>query len=415
MVSSTTAVTQPHTTTLSVVIPAYNEEEGIGAIIERVLRARTPVNEAGETIDRWEVLVIDDASEDHTAKIAASYPEVRVIRHDRNRGYGGALKTGFEEARGEYIGFLDADGTYPPEYFPALCQVLFKQRADIVIGSRLSGDSSAMPLPRLVGNKFFAYLLSWISGTKVTDSASGMRVFRKSVLSKLLPLPDGLHLTPAMSTSALHAELRIVEVPIPYEERVGRSKLRVVFDGFRFLDVIVRITRLYNPLKFFGAMALALLAAAFVLGVEPVMHYLRVRRVEDTEIYRLFTIMVLTLTGIQIAVFGALSNYVLELIHGRRLTQPGFIGRYILNRRVIRRSGVIGVALMASAVVLNYRTIIEYVTTGSIYVHWVYILTGAVLFLVGVQLVMGSILIGIIEELKGRGSGFAAHENRHGS
>lgn len=388
--------------TLSVVIPAYNEENGIGTIIERVLRARPLVGDGVETIDNWEVLVVDDASKDRTAEIAASYPDVKVIRHEANRGYGGALKTGFQEASGEFVGFLDADGTYPPEHFPRLCQAMFEQNADMVIGSRLSGEKSAMPLPRFIGNKFFAYLLSWIVGRKITDTASGMRVFRKSVLSKLLPLPDGLHLTPAMSTHALHGGVRIIEVPIPYEERVGRSKLSVVHDGFRFLNVIVGIASLYNPLKFFGAAGLLLLATAFALGVNPVLYYIYVRRVEDNEMYRLVTIMVLTLVGLQLLFFGALANYVVEIVHGRLLHQPGFVGRYLINRRIIRRSGLAGPVLIVLAIILNYQTITEFVTTGHVYVHWAYVLTGAVLFLSGVQLLMGSVLIGILEELRNR-------------
>lgn len=387
---------------LSIVVPAYNEESGIAAIIKRILEVKQKIIESTGQIGEVELIVVNDASSDRTAEIASQFRDVVVVSHERNKGYGGALKTGFERARGEYIGFLDADGTYPPEHFPDLCQAMFQENADMVVGSRMSGERSEMPFQRYIGNKLFAYLLSWIVGKRITDTASGMRVFKRGTLPKLFPLPDGLHLTPAMSTRALHEGLKIVEVPIPYEERVGRSKLNPISDGFRFLNIIIGVARLYNPLKFFGAVGVLLLGAGLFLSIDPILYYLRVRRVEDTEIYRLFTIMVLYVTGINLMSFGAFSNYVLDIMHGKELNRHGLIGRYFLSRRVIRRSGLLGTTLMALAVALNHQTILEYLTKGHIYVHWSYVLTGATFFLVGLQLLMGSILIRILEELRER-------------
>ncbi|MGC8782481.1 MAG: glycosyltransferase family 2 protein, partial [Anaerolineae bacterium] len=102
-------------TTLSVVIPAYNEEAGIQAVVQRVLATRPQL--AAEGLD-LELIVVDDGSRDRTAELVAATPAARLIRHRTNGGYGAALKTGFAAARGEWIGFLDADGTYPPEHFP---------------------------------------------------------------------------------------------------------------------------------------------------------------------------------------------------------------------------------------------------------------------------------------------------------
>mgnify|MGYP001296325871 FL=1 len=387
---------------LSVVIPAYNEEDGIAPILERVLKVKRAVQKSPGAIEDVEVIVVNDASQDRTCDIASSYPDVTVITHSQNKGYGGALKTGFAAAKGEWIGFLDADGTYPPEEFPALCEAMVSQNADMVIGSRMTGAKSGMPIRRYIGNKFFAYLLSWIVGSAITDTASGQRVFKRTILSQLLPLPDGLHLTPAMSTAALHEGLNIIEVPIRYDNRVGRSKLHIVSDGFRFLNIIIRTARLYNPLKFFGVVGLALLAIGCFLSVEPITYYLDVRRVEDTEIYRLVTIMVLFVTGINVMVFGAFANHILEIVRGKTLAQSSLLGKYVLNRRTIGRSGLLGTILMLGAVSLNYQALYEYITSGYIFVHWVYVLTGATLFLVGLQLLMGSILVGILQEINER-------------
>ena len=123
----------------------------------------------------------------------------------------------------------------------------------------LSGESE-MPLVRRVGNTIFAALLSIVGSRKISDSASGMRVFR-GVLPILYPLPDGLDFTPAMSTRAVYEGINMVEVPIPYKERVGRSKLNPLKDGIRFLRSILWTALLYDPQRFFGTLGLAMLVA----------------------------------------------------------------------------------------------------------------------------------------------------------
>ena len=129
-------------TMLSVVIPAYNEQNGIREIAERVLNVRPSLVDVG--VDQLELLIVDDGSADETAKIAESIDGVQLIVHQNNQGYGAALKTGFRKSTGELIGFLDADGTYPPEYFADLCKVAL-DGAELVVGSRFAGSSSAYP------------------------------------------------------------------------------------------------------------------------------------------------------------------------------------------------------------------------------------------------------------------------------
>ena len=145
---------------LSVVIPALNEENGIDAILQRVLAQRDGL--AAEGIDTLEVIVVDDGSKDRTAERIRTYADVRLIQHPVNRGYGAALKTGFNAATGDLLAFLDADGTYPPESFPELCRAIEEHDADLIIGSRMLSGESEMPLVRRVG--------------RLSDSASGMRV-----------------------------------------------------------------------------------------------------------------------------------------------------------------------------------------------------------------------------------------------
>ncbi len=226
-------VTQPAPVVLSVVIPAYNEEKAIASIIERVLAVEKRLSEAG--ISELELIVVDDGSHDGTVDQAARYSLVHLIQHPQNKGYGAALKTGFNAARGQLLGFLDADGTYPPEHFPELCKEILAG-ADLVVGSRRSGGETEMPPVRRLGNFLWSNLVTLLGGQRVVDPASGMRVFRREILERIYPLPDGLNLTPVMSTRAVHEGVKVVEVPIPYKERVGRSKLSVVRDGSRFLN-----------------------------------------------------------------------------------------------------------------------------------------------------------------------------------
>jgi glycosyltransferase involved in cell wall biosynthesis len=133
---------------LSVVIPAYNEEDDIAAIVERVLAVRPELSEVGVDL---ELIVVDDGSADRTAEIVVTYPGARLVRHPTNKGYGAALKTGFKAACGDLLAFLDADGTYRPKSFRDPCRKALVG-ADLVVGSRRSGTENEMPVVHQVGN-----------------------------------------------------------------------------------------------------------------------------------------------------------------------------------------------------------------------------------------------------------------------
>jgi len=388
--------------TLSVVIPAYNEEESIASVVERVDSAADVLLTNNTGISEVEILVVNDGSRDQTAESAKVSPRVQVISHQKNRGYGAALKTGFLKSKGDLIAFLDADGTYPPEYLEALCRPIIQGDADMAVGARNQVGQSGMPFVRRVGNLLFARLLTWIAEMPVSDSASGMRVFQKSVLPRLLPLPDGLDFIVGLSTRAVHEDLRVVEIPIPYAEREGRSKLSVIKDGFRFLRTFLMVGATYNPLKFFGFLGLLSLILACYLGMGPVIYYLQYRRVEEWEMYRLFTILVLGVVGVQLINFGIVCNRLLALVTGLHFEKRSLPGRLFLNRGFSRASWQMGAALCIGAIVLNHATILQYLTLRAIYVHWSYIITGAAAFLVGAQLLMASGVLSIVRKVEQR-------------
>ncbi len=382
--------------TLSVVIPAWNEESGIQEIMDRVLSVREPLKTVG--INDLELIVVDDGSTDATAAIVAEMATVRLIQHPTNRGYGAALKTGYAAAQGEWIGFLDADGTYPPEFFPQLCAVALDKDADIVIGSRMAGADSEMPAVRRLGNVIFANLVSLIAAERITDSASGMRVFKKEILPDIYPLPDGLNLTPVMSTRALHEEMCMVEVPIPYSERVGRSKLSVVDDGIRFAQSIVWTGMCYNPVRPLGLIGLTLIALAAVIGVVVlIMRLTGVTTVTAFGAYTLFSAVVFAVAGLSILVLGVSFNYFVALFYKEPVRQ-GIFGRPLFPH-LEQHFGWIGLAVFMLGATIGLIALGFGLNGTPVSRLWFYYLMSAGAALVGVQLMVAWVQMQVLEML----------------
>ncbi len=386
-------------TMLSVVIPAYNEEDGIAAIVERVLAIRPALQAVG--VDDLECLVVDDGSQDRTAVIVQEFgDQVRLIRQ-QNRGYGGALKTGFSQARGELIGFLDADSTYPPEYFPAMCQAALAG-ADIVIGSRMAGAHSEMPLVRRIGNTIFATMLSLVAGIRISDSASGQRVLRRSILPVIYPLPNTLDFTPAMSTRALHEGLRMVEIPIPYKERSGRSKLHVIRDGLRFTKSIVWTALTYNPVRIFGGIGLALLLAALLIVLLQSAG-MALGMLAGWSFPQLFGAMVLAVAGVTLYTTGTSFSYLVALFHKRAIRQ-GLFGRRGNGRRIERHYWWLGLLAMVGGIATYIAAVAFDLTNPALTNSWFAPVVSAMLVLMGVQLVSAWGLARVLAELSRRES-----------
>jgi hypothetical protein len=385
--------------TLSIVIPAYNEEDGIADIVGRVLSTRPALEACGTEL---ELIVVDDGSRDRTAEIAAACPDVCLVCHRSNHGYGAALKTGFAQARGTWLGFLDADGTYPPEHFPALLTAGREQGADLVIGSRMAGGESQMPLSRRVGNVFFATLVSVIGNHHISDSASGMRVIRREMLPRLYPLPDGLNFTPVMSTRAIHEELKMVEVPIPYAERVGRSKLTIVGDGTRFLQSIVWTALNYNPVRLLGAMGAACVGLAMLIGLALVV--VRLQGIVELGTWgalAVFAAQVLAVAGVSIFSLGATFNYLVSLFHKEPVRQ-GLFGKPFFDPPLDRRFGWMGLVAVLGGLVAGGISLGFGLAGWPVSRLWLYLLGSAMLILVGLQLMISWVVMRVLEGLNQR-------------
>ncbi|HEX2909062.1 MAG TPA: glycosyltransferase [Phototrophicaceae bacterium] len=365
---------------LSIVIPAYNEEESVGACIERALAIEPELRKLG--LDGMEVVVVDDCSKDRTAEIVKQYLDrgAVLVQHKVNRNYGGALKTGFRVARGKYLAFMDADATYPPEYFPAMMQALLEQDADLVIGSRMAGVESQMPLTRRIGNTLFATLVTIIGNVRITDSASGQRILKRECLEKLYPLPDGLNFTPVMSTRGLHEDLKMIEVPIKYEERAGESKLSVVRDGFRFLFTILGTAATYNPVRLLGGLSLI----AVVLAALAILPWLLAysNGVQDRSPYTplLFVAMTMVIAAVNLFSIGAAFGWVVSLFH-RRPVRQGLFGRPIFNKPMEFKFGRIGLGLLIFGAVLFIASLF----VRTVEPAWFLLVPSAMFVMTGIQ------------------------------
>jgi|SRR5688572_11918208 glycosyltransferase involved in cell wall biosynthesis len=205
---------------ISVVIPCHNEEEGVRAVM-----AQMPA-----IVD--EVLVVDNASTDRTAEVAEALG-ARVVYEGR-KGYGRAYKTGFAEARGDIIVTMDGDGTYPPTSIPLLLEVLLGEQIDFMTARRWRSrnDKSKSPL-RLLGNAVLSGVTMALFGRFLVDSQSGMWVFRRDALPRFQPQSDTMALSQEIKILAFtNRDVRCLEMPIYYGERVGESKLNLWRDGF---------------------------------------------------------------------------------------------------------------------------------------------------------------------------------------
>jgi glycosyltransferase involved in cell wall biosynthesis len=213
---------------VSVVIPCYNEESGIGATFEGM----------PSLVD--EVLVVDNNSTDRTAEVARGLG-ARVISEKR-QGYGAAYRAGFRHATGDIIVTMDGDGTYPRNFIPVLLDVLIDEELDFITcdrtGHKTAGSGTTL---RVFGNWVLSVVQTLLFGQRVSDSQSGMWVFRRSILPLLELTSDGMGFSEEIKIEAFHhPQIRAAELPIYYRARIGESKLNIWKDGFRNLLFLFR-------------------------------------------------------------------------------------------------------------------------------------------------------------------------------
>lgn len=243
------AAPRPH---VAIVIPAFNERDGVAGTIGEVRDAMARVDH------RYEIVVVDDGSSDGTGDRAAE-TGVRVIRLPDNRGYGAALKAGIAATTADLVVIIDADGTYPPGEIPRLLAA--SPGVEMVVGARSPQDTS-IPIIRRPAKWVLARLASYLAGESIPDLNSGMRVMERAVLDKFIHLlPDGFSFTTTITLALLCTSHSVIFEPIECRRRIGHSKMRAT-DFTNFVMLVLRTVVLFNPLKVF----LPLGAALFLAG-----------------------------------------------------------------------------------------------------------------------------------------------------
>ncbi len=232
-------------------IPAYNEEAGIGATLTALLAAR-PATVV-------EIIVVDDGSTDRTAAIAAE-AGVRVLRHPNNRGYGASLKTGIREATGDHILTMDADGQHRMEDVASMCQAVSVPDApECVIGHRQRLVHS--PLWRMPGKWFLTRLAQTLIQRKIPDLNCGLRIIKREVALRYARIcPNGFSFSTTITMALMSRGYGVSFIPIQVDKRVGKSTVSAR-TGFQTILLVIRLATLFNPLRIFLP-----LSAIFVLG-----------------------------------------------------------------------------------------------------------------------------------------------------
>ncbi len=230
--------TDPIKITLSIVIPAYNEEASVGRLVRFL----------AESFPEAEILVVDDSSTDGTIELAQR-AGAKVIQHKYNMGNGAGIKTGARNAKGDVLVFMDADGQHDPKDITRLLQGI-NEGYDLVIGARESDTQASKR--RWLGNKLLNRFASLLTGRRIPDLTSGFRAVRADTFREFIHLlPNGFSYPTTSTMAYLRSGYPVLFIPIRAGQRKGRSKISFVRDGIRFMVVVMKVATLFSPMRFF--------------------------------------------------------------------------------------------------------------------------------------------------------------------
>ncbi|HDQ45043.1 MAG TPA: glycosyltransferase family 2 protein [bacterium] len=330
----------------TVIVPAYNEEAGLPVVIRDL---RSVVD------DRYEIMVVDDGSGDGTRRAAES-AGVRVISHRRNRGKGAAMRTGIRNARGEFVIFIDADGTYPAAMVPVIAGRL--ESHPMVVARRETGEN-IHPVNR-IGNWLFRKMIQRLYASSVFDPLSGLYGLRKADCLRMDLCSEGFEIETEITIKAAQIGLDVDQVDIPYHPRIGESKLRPFQDGWRILRMIVMLMFLYNPTSVFTVPGLILFFVSFTLMVVLLFGNLSIGGIYLSYHAAIFASL-MAMMGSQLAVFGSASR-MYAVLH--KFARPDRTTRWISDRKFM--AWIVGAGLLSicAAVFLAVRIFLAWVESG---------------------------------------------------
>ena len=367
---------------ISVVIPCLDEEEAVGRVVEQALEGIRRSGRPGE------VIVVDNASTDRSAEVAAAHG-ARVVS-ERRRGYGSAYLAGLAEARGEYVVMGDADETYPLQELAPFVDSL-EAGDDLVIGSRFKGriHGDAMPfLNRFVGNPILTGMLNLLFGVKVSDAHCGMRAVRRDRVPDLDLHATGMEFASEMVFKAYRRGLNVSEVPIDYYPRTGESKLNRVADAWRHM----RFMLLYSPSWLYlapGSLLLLLGLAGMIALVSGPVDVLG----RTWQIHTMLGFVALTLIGAQVVQLGVFARTYASVRIGERDRLLEYLGRHLrLEHGLLIGGGLVLAALAGLAAIAAEWASQGFGTLGRAYET---ALLATVLGL-GIQIVFGAFFLALL-------------------
>ncbi len=291
----------------SLIIPVYNEEKAITSVVEEYL----------PYVD--EIIIVDDGSTDSTQiislKLEMEYRKVKVFSHKYNSGKVAAIRSGIFISTGDIIILTDGDCTYPAKYVPQLIEAI-NNGSDLVIGTRNNKNMSPF---NLIGNKIFSSIASYVSCINVSDAQSGMRAFKKDLFPKLDVSAVSLEWETKMTVKAAKLGYRIIEIPIEYRKRVGKSKLNPIKDGFKMFKALINISfnEIPTTMKIFMIIGFLAILGGFYTGIMTIQETLNWKLYNLPRIHVYYPII--TVFAILLGVFlfstTLFSNYVVNKLN----------------------------------------------------------------------------------------------------
>jgi len=284
---------------ITILIPCYNEEEAIGAVIDQVDKVMRG------TEHEYEILIVDDVFTDQTVarvegKMGAN-SRVRLVKRSMNGGSGASRKTGLRAAKGEIVVMLDGDGTYDPETIPGMLE--YFPEYDQVNGARTSEEGTYKVL-RFSAKWLIRKLAIYLSGYRIPDLNTGLKAFKKDIMLKYLwVIPDGFSCVTTMTLAFLTNGYNVKYVPTRYFKRVGKSKFHPLKDTAKYLNTVVRMVVYFKPLKFFVPLSLLLLLITILSAIYTFTYI-------DQKIHA--SQVILAVSALQILVFGFIADLIVS-------------------------------------------------------------------------------------------------------
>ena len=368
---------------ISIILPCLNEEKALGTCLDDIKQV---INK--NQLDA-EIIVVDNGSTDKSCEIALE-KGVKLVKEPR-KGYGSAYLKGFKEALGNYLFMADADGTYDFLEIPKFIEGL-KEGNDLVMGNRFANKMKKASMTwshRYIGNPILSGILRLFFNAKVKDSHCGMRAIKKDAYEKLGLKTTGMEFASEMIIKAGKKNLKIKEIPINYHERIGKTKLRSLPDGWRHL----RFMLLYSPLFLFLIPGLILFTLGFLSGA---LLYFNKLEILGTKLYYhpMFLSALLIIVGYQLIIFALFAKTYAITHLGEKETKTL---KKIYQNLTIEKASIVGIILALIGTIIYIYIFVGWVSSGFSGLDQIKnSILALTLIVIGIQTIFSSFMLSIL-------------------